>query len=185
MYKKLGLGEPKATRMSLELADSSNGNNESEPENLIPRIDSTNTPYPVTQGTTKLDDVKSDHLYSASANEIDEKKPELKNLPQHFEYAYLHGGKSFPIIISSELFEKEKISLLQVLERQKELIALKMSDIKGISLSYCTHKIMMEYDYKPVIQPQWRLNPKVQDVVKNEIVKLLDSEMIYPISDSS
>ncbi|GJY64344.1 putative nucleotidyltransferase, ribonuclease H [Tanacetum coccineum] len=43
----------------------------------------------------------------------------------------------------------------------------------------------MEDDYKPVIQPQRRLNPKVQDVVKNEIVKLLDSGLIYPISDSS
>ncbi|GJX46931.1 reverse transcriptase domain-containing protein [Tanacetum coccineum] len=43
----------------------------------------------------------------------------------------------------------------------------------------------MENDYKPVIQPQRRLNPKVQDVVKNEIAKLLDSGLIYPISDSS
>ncbi|GKC77403.1 reverse transcriptase domain-containing protein [Tanacetum coccineum] len=43
----------------------------------------------------------------------------------------------------------------------------------------------MEDDFKPVIQPQRRLNPKVQDVVKNEIVKLLDSVLIYPISDSS
>ncbi|GJX62129.1 putative nucleotidyltransferase, ribonuclease H [Tanacetum coccineum] len=60
-----------------------------------------------------------------------------------------------------------------------------MSDIKGISPSYYTHKILMENDYKPVIQPQRRLNPKLQDVVKNEIVKLLDSEPIYQISDSS
>ncbi|GJX26562.1 putative nucleotidyltransferase, ribonuclease H, partial [Tanacetum coccineum] len=60
-----------------------------------------------------------------------------------------------------------------------------MSDIKRISPSYCTHKILMENDYKPVIQPQRRLNPKVQDVVKNEIAKLLDSGLIYPISDSS
>nr|GEV19603.1 DNA-directed DNA polymerase [Tanacetum cinerariifolium] len=58
-----------------------------------------------------------------------------------------------------------------------------MSDSKGISLSYYTHKILMEDDYKPVIQSQRRLNPKVQDVVKNEIVKLLDSGLIYPISD--
>ncbi|GKE51127.1 reverse transcriptase domain-containing protein [Tanacetum coccineum] len=42
----------------------------------------------------------------------------------------------------------------------------------------------MEESFKPVIQPQRRLNPKVQDVVKNEIVKLLDSGLIYPISDS-
>ncbi|GJY88628.1 DNA-directed DNA polymerase [Tanacetum coccineum] len=164
---------------------SSDEKNGSDSENSIRRINSINTPYPVTQGTTNGNDVKSEHLYSASANEIDEKKPELKNLPQHLEYAYLNGDKSFPIIISSELSEKEKISLLRVLERRKGAIAWKMSDIKGISPSYCTHKILMEDDYKPVIQPQRRLNPKVQDVVKNEIVKLLDSGLIYPISDSS
>ncbi|GJZ34606.1 DNA-directed DNA polymerase [Tanacetum coccineum] len=54
---------------------------ESDPENSIRRIDSANTPYPVMQGTTKRDDVKNKQLYSASANEIDEKKLELKNLP--------------------------------------------------------------------------------------------------------
>nr|GEV83544.1 putative reverse transcriptase domain-containing protein [Tanacetum cinerariifolium] len=118
------------------------------------------------------------------ANEIDEKKPKLKILPQHLEYAYLHRDKSFSIIISSKLSEKEKMLLLQVLEKHKGVIAWKMSDIKGISPSYCTHKILMEDDYKPVIQPQRRLNPKVQDVVKNEIVKLLDSGLIYPILDS-
>ncbi|GKC79837.1 hypothetical protein Tco_1130611 [Tanacetum coccineum] len=74
--------------------------------------------------------------------------------------------------------------LLQVLEKRKGAIAWKMSDIKGISPSYCTHKILIEDDYKPAIQPQRRLNPKVQDVVKNEIVRLLDSGLIYPISDS-
>ncbi|GKD46194.1 DNA-directed DNA polymerase [Tanacetum coccineum] len=129
---------------------SSDGNNESDLENSIRRIDSANTLYPVMQGTTKCADVKSEHLYSASANEINEKKPELKNLPQHLEYAYLHEDKSFPIIISSELSEKEKISLLHVLEKRKGAIAWKMSDIKGICPSYCTHKILMEDDYKPV-----------------------------------
>ncbi|GKC59806.1 hypothetical protein Tco_1087404 [Tanacetum coccineum] len=88
--------------------------------------------------------VEREHLYSASANEIDEKKPELKDLTHHLEYAYLHGDKSFPIIISSELSNKEKISLLQVLEKRKGAIAWKMSDIKGISPSYCTHEILME-----------------------------------------
>ncbi|GJY85881.1 DNA-directed DNA polymerase [Tanacetum coccineum] len=58
---------------------SSDGNNESDPENSIRRIDYANTPYLVMQGTTKCEDVKSEHLYSANANEIDEKKPELKN----------------------------------------------------------------------------------------------------------
>nr|GEW98226.1 putative reverse transcriptase domain-containing protein [Tanacetum cinerariifolium] len=60
-----------------------------------------------------------------------------------------------------------------------------MSDIKGISPTLCKNRILMEDDFKQVIQPQRRLNPKVQDVLKNEIVKLLDSGLIYPILDSS
>ncbi|GJW68498.1 putative nucleotidyltransferase, ribonuclease H [Tanacetum coccineum] len=59
-----------------------------------------------------------------------------------------------------------------------------MSDIKGISPSFCTHKILIEESFKPVIQPQRCLNLKVQDVVKNKIVRLLDSGLIYLISDS-
>ncbi|GKB67010.1 reverse transcriptase domain-containing protein [Tanacetum coccineum] len=42
----------------------------------------------------------------------------------------------------------------------------------------------MEESFKPVIQPQRCLNLKVQDVVKNKIVKLLNSGLIYPISNS-
>ncbi|GJX28735.1 hypothetical protein Tco_0236814 [Tanacetum coccineum] len=88
-------------------------NNDSDSDEPIWRITSINTPYLVMQEIAKPVDVEREHLYAASANEIDEKKPELKDLPHHLEYAYLHGDKSFPIIISSELSEKEKISLLQ------------------------------------------------------------------------
>ncbi|GJT51704.1 putative nucleotidyltransferase, ribonuclease H [Tanacetum coccineum] len=126
----------------------------------------------------------NEDLYSTSANEINEKKQELKELPPHLEYAYLKGDESCPVIISSKLTEKEKTSLLQVLEKHKGAIAWKMSDIKGINLSFCMHKILMEESFKPIIQSQRRLNPKVQDVVKDEIVKLLDSGLIYSISDS-
>ncbi|GJU36885.1 hypothetical protein Tco_1185239 [Tanacetum coccineum] len=42
-------------------------------------------------GAMGTDGVKSEHLYSASANKIDEKKHELKDLPHHLEYAYVHG----------------------------------------------------------------------------------------------
>ncbi|GKD82909.1 hypothetical protein Tco_1349748, partial [Tanacetum coccineum] len=87
--------------------------NDSDSEVPIRLFDSVNMPYPVAQETTKPDQVKSEHLYSASANEIDEKKPGLNFFPQHLEYAYMHGDKSFPIIISSKLSEKEKMSLLQ------------------------------------------------------------------------
>nr|GEU73319.1 hypothetical protein [Tanacetum cinerariifolium] len=151
----------------------------------IQRMESVNTPYLVAQKITKPNKVESEQLYSASVNKIDEKKPKLKNFPQYLEYACLHGDKYFLIIISSKLSEKEKMLVLQVLEKRKGAIAWKMSDIEGISLSYCAHKILMKDDYKPVIQPQMRLNPKVQDMVKNKIVKLLDSGLIYLISYSS
>nr|GEX84525.1 hypothetical protein [Tanacetum cinerariifolium] len=73
----------------------------------IRRIDPVKTPYLEAQEMVETDGVKSEHLYSASANEIDKKKHD--DLPRHLEYAYLHGNKFFPIIISSKLSEKEKM----------------------------------------------------------------------------
>lgn len=45
------------------------------------------------------------------------------------------------------------------------------------------HKILMEDNFKPVVQPQYRLNPTMKEVVRKEVVKMLEAEMIYPISD--
>nr|GEU90809.1 reverse transcriptase domain-containing protein [Tanacetum cinerariifolium] len=39
-------------------------------------------------------------------------------------------------------------------------------------------------DYKPAVQHQRRVNPKIYDVIKKEVEKLLDAGLIYPISDS-
>ncbi|GJY26033.1 hypothetical protein Tco_0400759 [Tanacetum coccineum] len=58
-------------------------------------------------------------------------------------------------------------------------------DVQDNNTNIYTEEPLVINHYKLVIQPQRRLNPKVQDVVKNEIVKLLDSGLIYPISDSS
>nr|GFB57129.1 reverse transcriptase domain-containing protein [Tanacetum cinerariifolium] len=80
---------------------------------------------------------------------------ELKELPSHLEYAFLEDSNKLPI-----------------------------SDIKGIYLRFCTHKILMKDDYKPAVQSQRKLNPKIHDVIKKEVTKLLDDGMIYPISDS-
>ncbi|GJQ90558.1 reverse transcriptase domain-containing protein [Tanacetum coccineum] len=63
-------------------------------------------------------------------------------------------------------------------------IAWKLSDIKGIDLEFCTHKILMEEDYEPTVQHQRWVNPKIHDVIKKEVEKLLDAGLIYPISDS-
>nr|GFB81296.1 reverse transcriptase domain-containing protein [Tanacetum cinerariifolium] len=42
----------------------------------------------------------------------------------------------------------------------------------------------MEEDYKPAVQHQRRVNPKIHDVIKKEVKKLIDAGLIYPISDS-
>nr|GFA13056.1 reverse transcriptase domain-containing protein [Tanacetum cinerariifolium] len=55
---------------------------------------------------------------------------------------------------------------------------------KGINPEFCTHKILMEDDFEPVVQHQRRVNPKIHDVIKKEVLKLIDAGLIYPISDS-
>ena len=42
----------------------------------------------------------------------------------------------------------------------------------------------MEDDFKPAVQQQRRVNRKIHEVIKQEVLKLLDAGLIYPISDS-
>nr|GEX30769.1 reverse transcriptase domain-containing protein [Tanacetum cinerariifolium] len=102
---------------------------------------------------------------------------ELKDLPPHLEYAFLKDDNKLPVIIAKDLSVEEKAALIKVLESRKQAIAWKLSDIKGIDPEFCTHKILMEDDFKPAVQHHRRVNP-------NEILKLLDARLIYPISDS-
>ncbi|GKD53314.1 hypothetical protein Tco_1286701 [Tanacetum coccineum] len=108
----------------------------------------------------------------------------LKDLPPHLEYAFLEGNNKFPVIIAKDLSVEEKAALIKVLKSHKRAIAWKLSDIKGINPEFCTHKILMEEDYKPAVQHQRCVNPRIYDVIKKEIEKLLDTGLIYPISNS-
>nr|GEZ62973.1 reverse transcriptase domain-containing protein [Tanacetum cinerariifolium] len=89
-----------------------------------------------------------------------------------------------PMIIAKDLKVDEKEALLKVLKSHKRAIAWKIIDIKGIDPRFCTHKILIEEDYKPAVQSQRRVNPKIHEVIKKEVIKLLDARMIYPISDN-
>nr|GEV12925.1 reverse transcriptase domain-containing protein [Tanacetum cinerariifolium] len=109
---------------------------------------------------------------------------ELKELPSDLEYAFLEETDKLPVIIAKDLKDVEKEALIKVLKTHKRAIAWKISDIKGIDPRLCTHKILMEEDYKPAVQSQRRVNPKIHDVIKKEVIKLLVARMIYPISDS-
>ncbi|GJX90246.1 reverse transcriptase domain-containing protein [Tanacetum coccineum] len=109
---------------------------------------------------------------------------ELKDLPPHLEYAFLEGTDKLPVIIAKDLKDEDKTTLLKVLRSHKRAIAWKMSDIKGIDPKFCTHKILMEDNVKPTVQHQRRVNPKIHEVIKKEVIKLLEAGLIYPISDS-
>nr|GEU88978.1 reverse transcriptase domain-containing protein [Tanacetum cinerariifolium] len=111
--------------------------------------------FPKAHNDLKLIEPKNDKSFDDEPPEV-----ELKELPPHLEYAFL------------------------VLKSRKKVIAWKLTDIKGIDLEFCSHKILLEDDYSPKVQSQRRVNPKIHDVIKKEVEKLLDAGLIYPISDS-
>nr|GEU89754.1 reverse transcriptase domain-containing protein [Tanacetum cinerariifolium] len=108
---------------------------------------------------------------------------ELKDLPPHLEYAFLEGDDNLPVIITKDLSVEEKTAFITVLKSHKRAIAWKLYDIKGIDPEF-THKILMEEDFEPAAQHQRRVNPKIHDVIKQEVIKLLEAGLIYPISNS-
>ncbi|GJU32963.1 reverse transcriptase domain-containing protein [Tanacetum coccineum] len=135
--------------------------------------------FPEIQKELKLCEAKTDKSSIDEPPEV-----ELKDLPPHLEYAFLEGDNKLPIIIAKDLSVEEKAALIKVLKSHKRAIAWKLSNIKGINPEFCTHKILMEEDYKSAVQHQRRVNPKIHEVIKKEVEKLLDAGLIYPISDS-
>nr|GFA23100.1 reverse transcriptase domain-containing protein [Tanacetum cinerariifolium] len=73
---------------------------------------------------------------------------------------------------------------LPTLYNDLKAIAWKQTDIKGIDLEFCSHKILLEEEHSSKVQSQRRVNLKIHDVIKKEVEKLLDAGLIYPISDS-
>ncbi|GJU93428.1 hypothetical protein Tco_1318184 [Tanacetum coccineum] len=129
-------------------------------------------------------DLKQGEVIKAKPSIEEPLELELKELPSHLEYAYLEENDKLPVIIAKGLRDDEKDVHLKVLKSHKQAIAWKITDVKGIDPRFYTHKILMEDDYKPTVQSQRRVNPKIHEAIKKEVLKLLDAEMIYPISDS-
>ena len=109
---------------------------------------------------------------------------ELKQLPDTLNNAYLYEKKIYPVIISANLSEHEEKKLLKTLNKNRAAIVYTLDDLKGISPTLCQHKIKLEKDAKPVVDHQRRLNPKMKEVVRKEILKLLETGIIYIVADS-
>nr|GEU60183.1 hypothetical protein [Tanacetum cinerariifolium] len=149
-------------------------------------IDDPSLPLP-NQGNYLPQVQKELKIYEAKSDKSSIDEPfevEHKDLPPHLEYAFLEGDDKFPVIIAKDLSVEEKTALITVLKSHKRAIAWKLSDIKGINPEFYTHKILMEKDFKPAVQHQRKVNPKIHDVIKKEVEKLLDAGLIYPVSDS-
>nr|XP_009788426.1 PREDICTED: uncharacterized protein LOC104236239 [Nicotiana sylvestris] len=84
-------------------------------------------------------------------------KIELKELSSHLKYVFLKP-ELFPVIISSSLTIEQESKLIGVLRKYKTALRWTIAD-KGISPAICMHRILMENDYTPIVQPQRRLNP--------------------------
>ncbi|CAN6585951.1 unnamed protein product [Malus baccata var. baccata] len=94
-------------------------------------------------------------------------KLELKLLPSHLKYAHLGVNETLPVIIAADLNDTEEDKLLRVLRKYQDALG-----------------IFMEAGTKPTVEAQRRLNPIMKEVVRVEVIKLLDAVIIYPISDS-
>ena len=110
---------------------------------------------------------------------------DLKPLPAELKYAFLEENEQCPVVISSLLTTAQEHNLLHLLKNNKQALGWKISDLKGINPSICTHHIYLEKESKAIRQPQRRLNPHLQEVVCIEVLKLLQASIIYPISDST
>ncbi|KAM1620529.1 hypothetical protein ACFXTN_017496 [Malus domestica] len=109
---------------------------------------------------------------------------EVKPLPSHLKYPYLGDKETLLVIISSTLMALEEEKLIRVLKEHKTAIGWTLADISGISPTTCMHRILLEEGAKPAQEAQRRLNPPMMEVVKKEIIKLLEYGVIYPISDN-
>ncbi|CAA7018914.1 unnamed protein product [Microthlaspi erraticum] len=130
-------------------------------------------------------------------SELKAPKVDLKPLPEGLRYAFLGENSTYPVIVNSDLepegsrsrqqatFIRRLSALLVELRKYRKAIGYTLDDIKRISPDLCIHRIHLEDESKSSIEPQRRLNPNLKEVVKKEILKLLDAGIISPISDST
>nr|GFA45910.1 reverse transcriptase domain-containing protein [Tanacetum cinerariifolium] len=121
-------------------------------------------------------DLKLDEESKAKSSIEEPPELELNELPSHLEYAFLEDSNKLPVIIAKNHKNDENEALINVLKSHKWAIAWKISDIKGIDLRFCTHKILIEDDYKPAVQSQRRM---LERLVGNEFYCFLDGFSRY------
>nr|GEW20774.1 DNA-directed DNA polymerase [Tanacetum cinerariifolium] len=115
-----------------------------------------------------------------SESESDTEEPPFKKITINIDYKI----KTYLEEPPTDLKHKPLPDNLEYVFLEEPSFLPKTTDIPGICPSFYKHKIQLLDDKKPVVQKQRLLNPNMQEVVKKEIIKLLDTGIIYPIADS-
>jgi hypothetical protein len=127
----------------------------------------------------KFEDIGEIKPEEPQVHEVD-----LKPLPKGLKYEFLGPDKTYPVIMSDELSFEENEKLLNLLKKHRKMIGYSINDLKGLSPAFCTHRIPMEDQCKPVVEHQRRLTLAMREVVKKKVIKLLNAGIIYPIPHS-
>nr|GEZ13440.1 reverse transcriptase domain-containing protein [Tanacetum cinerariifolium] len=164
-----------------------------DPEGVILILEAllNNDPEPPSNQKDYFPSVRKDLKVIEPKNQsFDDEPPEeeLKELPPHLEYAFLGENEKWQKLTDIKGIDPEfyshKILLEEDFSPKVQSQRRKLTDIKGIDPEFYSHKILLEEDFSPKVQSQRRVNPKIHDVVKKEVKKLLDAGLIYHISDS-
>ncbi|XP_076883442.1 uncharacterized protein LOC143532209 [Bidens hawaiensis] len=160
LYEMLALGELTPTHMSLSLADRS--------VKYLRGIDSyfdyiCGADLQGSNGLVDCDDLGEDE--SCENDSVRDELAEISGLPEMIEVNEISCESEAGSVEKPAPFE------LKVLPSHLEY-------------AYLDEGSNLQDEYKPVVQPQRRLNPNMQEVVKKEVLKLMDAGMIYPISNS-
>ncbi|XP_073036979.1 uncharacterized protein [Primulina eburnea] len=211
IYRDLELGEVKPTTINFQLADRSLTYPRGIVEDVLVKVDKFIFPAdfvildmeedqdaPLIFGATLLSHWKSidrchtvedplERFFSSTVGRVDdddwelrEKLLALEELPKVKEVAQekLEEQKCSEIIPSSPVLKELPSHLCYAFLGEK-------STYPWISPTICMHRILMEKSYAPYVDHHRRLNPAMKEVVKNEVLKLLNAGVISAISDSS
>ncbi|KAL4301723.1 hypothetical protein GQ457_10G008350 [Hibiscus cannabinus] len=209
-FQKLGIGQTKPTSVMLQLVDRSYVQPESKIEDILVRVDKLIFPInflildceaneyaPIVLGRPFLATgrVLIDFENGELVLRINDQQLKLnvfnsmKHPAETEDCRAIEAITEFDLDIEVTCLDREHMiylgsTLLDILWQHKKALGWNMADIKGISPSICMHKILLEENYKPIMDTQRKLNQAMKDVVRKEILKWLDAGIIYPISDS-
>lgn len=104
---------------------------------------------------------------------------------QNESYVELEIKLEKHIKVRSKCSNEEKSIITHIYHEFLKAISYTYDDLKTYDKSVIQHTVELELDAKPYRQKQRLVNLKIEEAIKQEFIKLLDSRIIYPIKHSS